>query len=253
MNYFVSCLYGQYEKYRQILQCLQMKDKDKLWILGDVLDGNDKQPEQNLRLLDEIHDNPQVELLCGDHEYARVKRELAEEKEKVEWNKKISEFTVSGDAFEKYIRTRMTKDEKRHYFIKILLELNVTQALKIGNKNIYLVHGTPAKWKGDQSEWEEKVCFGKASVRKDVYSCVLSEPSMNMHLLEKDNVTRTNLITVSGQLSPERAAKEAGCKMPIEGAFFYNGMLAIGRDTVRTPIYVVGIDEFGFFIQGKYD
>ena len=52
MNYFTAGLYGDYPAYKKIKSLLG--PDDKLWILGDILDGNDEHPEDCLRILDDI-------------------------------------------------------------------------------------------------------------------------------------------------------------------------------------------------------
>ena len=60
MNYFVSCIYGDYDKYFQIKKKINLKSKDKLWILGDVLDGNDEDPESCIEILNDIIENENI-------------------------------------------------------------------------------------------------------------------------------------------------------------------------------------------------
>ena len=253
MNYFVSCLYGEYEKFLSIIKDLDLKDGDYLWIIGDVLDGNVDNPEDNLKILDEIEKNQRIKLVLGDHEYVRVMQELCGEKDKSKWDQKAAAFTVPGKSFDEYIKESMTDKQRNHYFLELLSKLSVSESVKIGNKLIYMVHGAPSKYTFDQREWEKKVCLGLPDLNKDYSSFIMGDPKIDELSFGEGNTRIGGLVTVCGQLSPEQAALMVNQKLLLKGAFYHNGILAIGRDGVADPIYVIGIDEWGFFVHGKYD
>ena len=253
MNYFVSCLYGQYGKYLSIIKDLNLKEKDRLWILGDVIDGNEENPGENILLLDAIEKNPKVRLIAGDHEYVRLMQELSDEKDKKKWDQKEAAFAVSGKAFDEYIKGSMTEEQRSHYFLQFLSGIKASESVRIGNKYIYMVHGAPAKYSDDQKEWERKVGFGFPDLNKDYGGLVMGDPQIGGGLLGERITHKRGLVVLCGQLPPERAALMAGQSLLEKGAFYHNGVLAIGRDAVTDPTYVIGIDELGFFIKGKYD
>ncbi len=253
MNYFVSCLYGQYRKYLSIIKDLNLKEDDRLWILGDVIDGNEENPEENLRLLDAIEKNPKVKLIAGDHEYVRMMQEISDEKDKKKWDQKEAAFVVSGKAFDEYIKSSMTAEQRSYYFLQFFSGIKVSESVRIGNKYIYMVHGTPAKYSHDQNEWERKVCFGFPDLNKDYCGLAMRDPEIGRILLGETIAHKRGLVVLCGQLSPGRAAHMVKQDLAEKGAFYHNGVLAIGRDAVTDPTYVIGIDELGFFIKGKYD
>ena len=64
MIYAVSDLHGRYDRYRQLLDKLDLGEHDTLYVLGDALDRG---PE-GFRILSDMASRPQVVGLLGNHE-----------------------------------------------------------------------------------------------------------------------------------------------------------------------------------------
>ena len=64
MIYAVSDLHGCYDRYRQLLDKLDLEEQDTLYVLGDALDRG---PE-GFQILSDMASRPQVVGLLGNHE-----------------------------------------------------------------------------------------------------------------------------------------------------------------------------------------
>lgn len=255
MNYFVSCIYGQYDKFMEILDDLNLKNDDMLWILGDVLDGNDSDPSQNIKLLDEIMNNPNIKLVLGDHEFVQNMRyvSLNDEESYNAWCEYGKELDVSGASFNEYIETEMSREDQDSYFGSFLLSLELSEVVKIGDRYFYLVHGSPFIYREEYlSEWQRQVCTMLPNLTLDYWLSIRSDPMSFPYMNVKKPMTKNNTIVISGQLSPQEAADSTNRKYDDTGVFYYNNILAIGRNDTSESITVLGIDAAGFFVKGIY-
>ena len=64
MTYVMSDIHGDLDKYRSIMDQINLKDTDHLYVLGDVID---RYP-YGLDILYELRDMPNVTVLLGNHE-----------------------------------------------------------------------------------------------------------------------------------------------------------------------------------------
>ena len=115
MNYFTSGIYGNKELYYQIKKILT-KPSDHLWILGDVLDGNDEKPWECLEILEDIEKSNNVHLRLGDHEYFHTMRILSmDNEENTElWVDYLKNADISGKALLEYMNT-LSEDDLLDY------------------------------------------------------------------------------------------------------------------------------------------
>lgn len=65
MIYVMSDIHGCYDDFEKMLEKIKFSSKDKLYILGDVIDRGNK----NLKMLNFCIDTPNVELIIGNHEF----------------------------------------------------------------------------------------------------------------------------------------------------------------------------------------
>lgn len=255
MNYFVSCLYGDVDKYRQIVADLELKNDDRLWILGDVLDGNDEHPEVNLSMLDEIMRNPNVKMVLGDHEYFQNMRYVSysDQDNYNAWVTYINNMDISGKAFNDFIENEMSKEDQDSYFGSYLLSLELSEVVRIGDRYFYLVHGSPIPYRDDVlTQWQIEVCTKVPNLTVDYWKTISYDPAVYPFLRNEKPMSQKNTIVISGQYPPFEAA--SSIQMPIgdAGIFYHNKILCIGRRTVDEPVPVVGIDAAGFFVKGIY-
>lgn len=261
MNYFTSCLYGDIEKYKNIRKDLALRPCDHLWILGDILDGNDENPEACIEIMDDIIKNSSViTLILGDHEYARCMEysargsaEFAEH-----WRGFSDSLDVPGEAFSALFES-LGKEEREEYY-SFLVNCELTDVVQIGGRHFYLVHGRPAVFSRMKVDaWQYEVCTELPDFRTDPWNCIRTDEAVIPYLKGKDPahpdrnpISHGSTITVSGQMPASMAAEIAGVEYDGRGVLLYNRTLAIGRTYTDEPVPVVGIDAAGFFLAGMY-
>lgn len=65
MTYVIADIHGEYYKFIKMLELIEFKDTDRMYILGDVIDRG-KYPTRTLLY---IIDQPNMTMLMGNHEY----------------------------------------------------------------------------------------------------------------------------------------------------------------------------------------
>lgn len=65
MIYVCSDIHGCYDRYLRLLEEIELRDSDVLYILGDVLD---REGNGGIDILQDIIDTPNVKLILGNHE-----------------------------------------------------------------------------------------------------------------------------------------------------------------------------------------
>ena len=63
-SYVISDIHGQYETFQKMLELIDFKEEDKLYVLGDVIDRG----PDGIKLLIQLFKMPNVELFLGNHE-----------------------------------------------------------------------------------------------------------------------------------------------------------------------------------------
>lgn len=255
MQYFASCLYGDYDKYRRIIDDLQMTSRDKLWLIGDIIDGNDEDPHQNLLLLDDIMSNPNVEVILGDHEFAHNMRYLSmDDRESYDaWCEFSRNLDVSGEPFLDYIESEMSIEDQGNYFGSFLMNKELSAVVPIGDYYFYLVHGAPFVFREEYlSDWNNQVCTCDPTLSMNPWMGVKSDPAAAPFTNIKKPITKDNTIVICGQMPPEDAASSVSRRYDGSGFFYYNKYMCIGRTDTEGSVTVLGIDAAGFFVKDRY-
>ena len=65
MIYILSDIHGQYERYKAILEKIDLQDEDALYVLGDVIDRG----PASLQILFDIMERPNAHMFLGNHEH----------------------------------------------------------------------------------------------------------------------------------------------------------------------------------------
>ena len=69
MTYVMSDIHGDYERYMQMLETINLdEERDTLYILGDVIDFG----EGSMKILDDMSSRPNVYPIIGEHEYTAL-------------------------------------------------------------------------------------------------------------------------------------------------------------------------------------
>ena len=67
--YVMSDIHGQYDMFMNLMEQINLKAKDKLYILGDVIDRG----TESMNVLFEMMKHPNIIPLIGNHELMAIK------------------------------------------------------------------------------------------------------------------------------------------------------------------------------------
>lgn len=256
MNYFLSDLHGADRAYFSMKEKISFKKNDTLYILGDIFDGNDKDPAACLRILDDIMKNDNIVLILGDHEYAHVMYHIMDgnSEEQEDWENKILTDSIRGKRLHMHMLNHLS-DKERDRYIGYLLEQDVSKSIMIGKQNFYLVHGAPYFNNGDIGRWQQNIVMTGIDFSVNYAQAIMSDPEYNRENNGKDIIicghTPTRFLFPENQLDPT--------KEQYQRVIFCNGKMAIdcgcsgntiGKavDGWISDLCCVGIDAAGFFV-----
>ena len=133
MIYVMSDLHGRQDRFEDILEQINLKDEDTLYILGDIVDRN----PYGIAILKYIMDNPNIKMLLGNHELMML--EALQAKCKIFlWYSNGGEIT--HQRWKKY---RLATREKMLEYLKALPFMT---EIEVNGKRYRLVHGkSPTK------------------------------------------------------------------------------------------------------------
>ncbi|MCM1299608.1 MAG: metallophosphoesterase [Firmicutes bacterium] len=143
-TYCISDIHGDYERYRAILQKINLRDRDTLYVIGDVIDRG----KDSLKILKDMMMRVNVIPIIGNHEYMAInclkflmkditKEEIAKlDKDIVEglleWQNVGGQTTI--DEFH-----RLSAEDKED-IIDYLSEFTLYEEAEAGGKSFVLVH-----------------------------------------------------------------------------------------------------------------
>lgn len=142
-TYVCGDLHGEYPVYQAIVN--QLKEKDKLYILGDVID---KGPD-GIKILQDVmkrKEQGQVEFLIGNHELMMIQSLFFNDKiTKANWEEN-NDGDITRKAFEE-----LSFDEQNR-IKEFLLNSYVYKNINVNSQNIHLVHAKSIQDKNDNSD-----------------------------------------------------------------------------------------------------
>ncbi len=143
-TYCISDIHGDYERYRAILQKINLKDKDTLYVLGDVIDRG----KDSLKILQDMMMRVNVLPIIGNHEYMAINclKFLTKEISREEISK-LDKGTVEGLLEWQNVGGQTTIDEfhklsadDKESVIDYLSEFSLYEEVEAGGKSFVLVH-----------------------------------------------------------------------------------------------------------------
>lgn len=251
MNYFTAGLYGDYPAYKKIKSLLG--PDDKLWILGDILDGNDEHPEDCLKILDDIQKSENITLILGDHEYFHAMRLFAElesedEEEEGVWLEELDGFEYPGSSLVTYMKEVLSRQERSDY-ANFLSSLDVSDIVIINDRVFYLCHGAPAMMEDKESQWQYNVVTGEIDFFKS-YGRDMASDIRIPYFVRNYGIKRSNLenaIVIVGHAFTSNLENEG--EDVEDGIVFNNRIMCInsGASANYGGVHiVVGIDAAGW-------
>lgn len=176
MNYVISNLYGDYNKYAAILKEIKLKDDDTLFVLGDIVDGGDK----GIEILMDMMMRGNVFPILGDHDLiayeilssieketrtdfsAPLSKELADRCER--WSQSGGEGTLIG--FSKL------SDEDKIALLEYMEEFSLYEEVECGGMEFVLCHSMPESFiTGDSLEdySAEEILSGEVDYNREYF------------------------------------------------------------------------------------
>ena len=181
MVYVMSDIHGEFEKYIGMLQKIEFKDEDTLYILGDVVDRG----ERPVDILLDMMSRPNVYPLLGNHELMAIDmlRTLNVEITDKNYDTHIDEAVMQhliewqmdgGDTTMKQFRKLSL--EERENVLDYLEEFLPYELVKVGKRKFLLVHAG----------------LGNFSAERDIYDYTLEEltcmrPDLSVKYFDDDN------------------------------------------------------------------
>ena len=129
MIYIMSDIHGQYERYKAMIEKIEVKDEDTLYILGDVIDRG----PGSLDILFDIMARDNVEMFLGNHEHMMLT--YLEGSDKESWF-----YGVNGGrlTYERYLAC--DKDTKKRIVDYLIEKTTIRKDFCICDKRFILSH-----------------------------------------------------------------------------------------------------------------
>lgn len=151
MTYVVSNLHGNYTKFKKLLELIDFKDADIMYILGDIVDFG----EESMELVGDISVRYNVYSIVGEHDFKAVKMLAGFEKmlksgetpdkkfieEMTEWSENGGAVTLAS--------YRSLDEEMREGIIDYLSDMTLYEEIQVGGKDYLLVHAGIANFAKD--------------------------------------------------------------------------------------------------------
>lgn len=148
MTYVISNIHGNYQKFQNLLSQISFRDRDTLYLLGDLLDYG----EESMELIDDISVRLNVFPIAGEHDFLAARmlksitrmRESGERPDPVflaemaEWMQDGGQATL--DAFQ-----RLDADA-REGVIEYLEEMTLFEEVNVRGERYVLVHAGVADY-----------------------------------------------------------------------------------------------------------
>ena len=146
MHYVLSDIHGNERRFRSVLEQIELKETDTLYVLGDVID---RYP-WGLRILRQLMAMPNAKLLLGNHEYMML-RALGEsvDENHDDGNARAHWYRNGGGVTHRH--WKFLRKTVRREIIEYLSALPLNRDIEVAGKRYKLVHAAPeALWETNE-------------------------------------------------------------------------------------------------------
>ena len=176
-TYVCSDLHGEYPAYQAIIS--QLKEKDKLYILGDAIDRG----PDGIKILQDImkrKEKGQVEFLIGNHELMMLQSLfLGDKKQEQIWTSTNNEGKITKETFEKLSPSEQSEIKE------FLLDSYVYKNINVNSQKVHLVHAKAVQNRDDNRNETVREMFAKGK-EKLMGDAVWSRGSSSLFSSEPD-------------------------------------------------------------------
>lgn len=176
MNYVISDIHGQFEKYKEMLETIKFGEYDTLYVLGDVLDRG----PQGLKILKDMMLRPNVIPILGNHEYMAsiclswLMKEVTEksvESMDIEKLRGLTEWmSVGGDqTISEFHKLSL---EEREDILDYLTEFELYEVVHVNGETFILVHAGLENFALDRDLYDydlSELIFHKPDYEKEYF------------------------------------------------------------------------------------
>lgn len=140
MIYVMSDVHGRLDRWKKMLELIDVKEDDEVWVIGDVIDRG----PNGVDILLDIMGKPNFHLLMGNHELMMLDA-LASKKNRCgdDWGD-IWEDRQNGGG-ETILDLESRSEPEFKAVIDFVRGLKYTKSLTVADKRYLLVHGSPVK------------------------------------------------------------------------------------------------------------
>jgi len=204
MIYVMSDLHGCYDKYKQMLEKIELNNEDVLYVLGDIVDRGDG----GIKILLDMMKRPNVVPMLGNHEYMAysVLKKFNVEITAYNYNSHLNSEAIemyenwmlnggitTSQAFAKL--DKATRDS----VIEYLGEFELFEEIEVNGKTFVLVHGGLVGFEEDKDLAEYDIhdiiwgrCDYARQYYKDKYLVTGHTPTYNIDEIYKGRIYRQN-------------------------------------------------------------
>ena len=141
-TYACSDIHGQYELYKKMLDGIQFSDKDRLFVLGDVIDRG----PQSIELLKDIMNRKNVKCLLGNHELMMIDHYRGNVLHDY-WCYKNNGGDVTKAQFETLSQKEKNKIMHFLYNLRLQVELKIKDTTFLLSHSYFMENKRTIKWK----------------------------------------------------------------------------------------------------------
>lgn len=180
-TYIMSDIHGQYIAYRKMLDLINFKDEDNLYVLGDVIDRG----PDGIRIIRDIMNRGNAELILGNHEFMMLNAmKFIRDREKAGTRIKRSDDGLNplelwthpcnggeGTCMELSGLPEHERNELESY----LLERDLIKRIKVADESVHLSHSFSLPKKFGKSLSLKKASYKQAE--SVVWESIFDRPS----------------------------------------------------------------------------
>lgn len=198
MIYVMSDLHGCFEEYKRMLEKIDFKESDTLYVIGDIVDRG----SQSIQILQDMMVRSNVFPILGNHEYilnecldfmlSEINEENISNVESSNTIQKLTSWiTENGGAATFEQLNRLSKDELLD-LQDYLMEFEIYKSLEVNQKRFVLAHANmKPEYLNDIEKYLMNMLFEKTDSTKDefkdVYLITGHVPTSDGKILKKNH------------------------------------------------------------------
>ncbi len=140
MIYIMGDIHGADFAYNEMKKIIGFTSEDELYLLGDVLDGNNNDPAACARILDDVMNHDNIHMLMGNHEHLHLL--LQDQPETYCTPDILNDSRLQCGPFHRFLEEKCTGEEKKKY-VDFLRGLELFEGIEMGGYILCLTHAEP--------------------------------------------------------------------------------------------------------------